>query len=309
MAEQVAIVGAGFVGSTAAYAILMQNIVDSILLIDVIKERAEGHAMDLEHGIHFLRRTSIDFGTDLSLCRDANVIVICAGYAQKPGETRLDLVAKNAQLMKDLVPRLTACNRDAIYLMVTNPVDIMTYLALKYSELSWKKVFGTGTSLDTIRFRRCLGEKLGVHPKAVHAYILGEHGDSEFPVTSAATIGGLRISEVEGCSSEILADCYRETRDAAKEIIALKGSTYFSIGLVISKIIEGILRDERNIVPLSVYIDNYYGESDLCMSIPCLVGKEGIIKKYQLPLASDEQSKLHNSANVLKDTIKRIGQL
>jgi L-lactate dehydrogenase len=309
MGEQVAIIGAGFVGSTAAYAILLQNIVDSILLIDVIREKAEGHAMDLEHGIHFLRRTSIDFGTDLSQCRDADVIVICAGHAQKPGDTRLDLVIKNARLIKDLVPRLITYNRDAIYIMVTNPVDIMTYLALKYSGLTWKKVFGTGTSLDTIRFRRCLGEKLGVHPKAVHAYILGEHGDSEFPATSAATIGGMRISGVEGYSREILLECYKKTKEAANEIIARKGSTYFAIGLVISKILEGILRDERNIVPLSIYIDNYYGECDLCLSIPCLVGREGIIKKYYLPLAPDEQSKLHNSANALKDAIKRIDQL
>jgi L-lactate dehydrogenase len=308
MEEQVAIIGAGFVGSTAAYAILLQNIAESILLIDINKEKAEGHAMDLEHGIQFLRRTSIDFGTDLSLCREANVIVICADRAQKPGAPRLDLVTENAQLIKNLIPRLVTYNKDAIYIIVTNPVDIMTYLAIKYSGLTWKKVFGTGTSLDTIRFRRCLGEKLGVHPKAVHAYILGEHGDSEFPATSAATIGGLRISEVEGYSSEMLADCYAQTREAGKEIIARKGSTYFAIGLVISKIIEGILKDERNIVPLSVYIDNYYGESDLCMSIPCLIGKEGIIKKYLIPLTSDEQSKLHKSANVLKGTIKQIYQ-
>jgi L-lactate dehydrogenase len=309
MEKRVAIIGAGFVGSTAAYAILLQNIVDSILLIDIDNEKAEGHAMDLEHGIHFLRRTSIDFGTDLSLCRDADVIVICAGYAQKPGENRLDLVIKNARLIKDLIPRLATYNRDAVYVMVTNPVDIMTYLAFRYSGLSWKKIFGTGTSLDTVRFRRCLGEQFGVHPKAVHAYILGEHGDSSFPATSAATIGGLRISEMEGYSSEILADCYERTREAANEIIARKGATYFAIGLVISKIVEGILRDERNIVPLSVYIDNYYGEGDLCMSVPCLVGMEGVIKKYLLPLAADEQSKLHNSASVLKDTIKQIYQL
>lgn len=308
MGEQVAIIGAGFVGSTAAYALLLQNIVDSILIIDINKEKAEGHAMDLEQGIQFLRRTSIDFGTDLSLCRDADVIVICAGHSQEPG-TRFDSVIENAHLIKNLIPRLATYNRDAVYVMVTNPVDIMTYLALKYSGLSRKKVFGTGTSLDTVRFRRCLGEKFGVHPKAVHAYILGEHGDSAFPATSAATIGGMRISEMEGYSSEILADCYEKTREAAYEIIARKGATYFAIGLVISKILEGILRDERNIVPLSTYIDNYYGEGDLCMSIPCLVGKEGIIKKYLLPLDADEQSKLHNSASVLKDTMKQICQL
>jgi L-lactate dehydrogenase len=216
---------------------------------------------------------------------------------------------KNARLIKDLSPRLATYNRDAVYVMVTNPVDIMTYLAFRYSGLSWKKIFGTGTSLDTVRFRRCLVEQFGVHPKAVHAYILGEHGDSSFPATSAATIGGLRISEMEGYSSEILAGCYKKTREAANEIIARKGATYFAIGLVISKIVEGILRDEKNIVPLSVYIDNYYGEGDLCMSVPCLVGKEGVIKKYLLPLAADEQSKLHNSASVLKGTIKQIYQL
>jgi L-lactate dehydrogenase len=306
MEEQVAIIGAGFVGSTAAYAILLQNIVDSILLIDIIKEKAEGHAMDLEHGIHFLRRTSIEYGTDVAQCKDADVIIICAGHGQKPGETRLDLTVKNAELIKDLIPRLVTNNRDAIYILVTNPVDIMTHIALKYSGLTWRKVFGTGTSLDTIRFRRCLGEKLGVHPKAVHAYILGEHGDSAFPVTSAATIGGLRISEMEGYSSKMLTDCYEKTRNAVYEIIARKGSTYFAIGLVISKILEGIMRDERNIVPVSVYIESYYGEGDLCMSTPCLVGKKGIIKRYQLPLTPDEQSKLHDSANALKDIMKRV---
>jgi L-lactate dehydrogenase len=306
MKKKAAIIGAGLVGSTAAYAVLLQNIVDSMVIIDRSEDKAEGQAMDLEEEMQFLHRTSIDFGTDLSLCKDADVIVICAGCSQKSSGTRLDHMNENVQMIKNLMPRLENYNRNAVYVIVTNPVDIITYLALKYSGLSRQKVFGTGTSLDTARFRYYLGEKFGVHPQAIHAYILGEHGDSSFPVTSSATIGGMRISEMEGYSEEIISECYERTRKAAYQIIARKGATYFSIGLIISKIMECILRDERNILPISTYIDNYYGEGDLCMSIPCIVGKEGIIKRYQIPLESGEQVKLHNSAGVLKNLLKEV---
>ncbi len=304
--RKVAIVGAGFVGSTAAYAMLVQAIAEEIVLIDINKEKAEGEALDLEHGIQFMHNAKITFSNDFSACAGADVVVICAGLAQKPGETRLDLVKKNAVIFKEMVPKLVSANREAIYLVVSNPVDIMAFLTLKYSGLSPNKVFGSGTSLDTARFRYYIGERLSVHPSAVHAYIMGEHGDSEFPVISNATIAGLKICDVEGYNCQMMMECYDKTKKAAYEIIARKGATYYAIGLVISKIVDAILSDEHHVMPLSVYLDNYYDEGGLCMSVPCVIGKEGIVKKYQLPLAKEEQDKLHNSAKILKDILKQV---
>lgn len=306
MVKKVAIIGAGFVGSTAAYAILLQSAAREIVLIDVNKEKAQGEAMDLEQGMQFTSAATISFGSDFSLCQGADVIVITAGVAQKPGETRLNLVKRNAAIFKDMIPKLVAHNKDAIYVVVTNPVDIMAYLALKYSGLPASKVFGTGTSLDTARFRYYLGKKFDLNPTAVHAFILGEHGDSEFPVTSCASIAGSPISEFEGYSPEVVDECFQKSKKAAYEIISRKGATYYAIGLVITKIVREILNDERSVLPLSVYTENYYDEGDLCISVPCVLGKEGIIKKHQLPLSPAEQAKLHNSAKILKDIISQV---
>jgi len=272
MDTKVAIVGAGHVGSTAAYALLLQNVVKDISLIDIDAEKAEGEVLDMEHGLQFLQRASITFGEDLSLCSGADVIVICAGSAQKNFSTRLGLAKENAELFKDLIPKITCHNRDAIYLIITNPVDIMTYLALKYSSLPWTKVIGSGTALDSARFRYYLGERLGIHPRAIHAYILGEHGDSQFPVISKASLSGLRVSDIEGFDQKILRDSMERTRKAAYEILRRKEATYYAIGLIISRIVDSILNDSRDIMPLSVYIDDYYKEGDLCMSVPCLLG-------------------------------------
>ncbi len=304
--KKVAVIGAGFVGSTAAYAMQIQGTAREIAIIDVNKEKAKGEAMDLEQGMQFTPATTIKFGDDLSLCKGADVIVITAGVAQKPGETRLNLVKRNAAIFKELIPKLTAHNKEAVYLVVTNPVDIMAYLTLKYSGLPASKVFGSGTSLDTARFRYYIGESFEVSPTAVHAFILGEHGDSEFPVISCATIAGLRIYDLEGYKPEIIGECFDRTKKSAYEIITRKGATYYAIGLVISKIVKAILQNEKTIIPLSVHLDNYYDEGNLCISVPCVVGEEGIIKKYQLPLSADEQAKLHNSARILKDIIKEV---
>ncbi len=306
MVKKVAIIGAGFVGSTAAYAILLQGAAREIVLIDVNAEKAKGEAMDLEQGMQFTSAATISFGGNFSLCEGADIIVITAGVAQKPGETRLSLVKRNAAIFKDMIPKLVAYNRDAVYVVVTNPVDIMAYLALKYSGLPPSKVFGTGTSLDTARFRYYLGKKFDLNPTAVHAFILGEHGDSEFPVTSCATIAGVNIHDVEGYTPEAAQECFDKTKKAAYEIISRKGATYYAIGLVIARIVRTILHDEKTVIPLSMYMDNYYDEGDLCISVPCVLGREGIIRKYQLPLSPEEQAKLHNSAKVLKDIIKQV---
>ncbi|MDP2750348.1 MAG: L-lactate dehydrogenase [Nanoarchaeota archaeon] len=304
--KKVAIVGAGFVGSTAAYAMLIQGIAHEIVIIDLNKEKAHGEAMDLEQGMQFTQSAKISYGSDLNLCQGADVIVITAGLAQKPGETRLNLVKRNAVIFKEMIPKLVSYNKDAVYLIITNPVDIMAYLTLKYSGLPANKVFGSGTSLDSARFRYYLGQKFDINPTAVHAFILGEHGDSEFPAISSATIAGMHINDFEGYSPEAVNECYDETKKAAYEIISRKGATYYAIGLVIAKIVKGILNDEHIVLPLSVHLDNYYDEGNLCMSVPCVLGKEGIVKKYQLPLSADEQAKLHNSAKILKDIIKGV---
>ena len=195
--SKVAIIGAGFVGSTAAYALLMDGATTEVALIDVNKEKAEGEAMDLQHGMQFVPHTKVTFGDSYKLCRNAEIVIISAGAHQKPGETRLDLVNKNSAILKEMIPKIVKNNKDCILLIVSNPLDVMTYMALKYSKFPKNRVFGSGTILDTARFRYHLGEYFDISPDSVHAYIMGEHGDSSFPVWSASSIGGVKISEMK----------------------------------------------------------------------------------------------------------------
>ena len=285
---------------------LIQGVAQEIALIDVHKEKAEGEAMDLEHGLLFLPEAKITFGDSYELCKDADVIVITAGLAQKQGESRLDLVNKNIAIFKDIIPKITKYAGNSIILVVTNPVDIMTYVAYKLSGLNKNKVFGSGTALDTARLRYYVGNYFDIAPHNVHAFVLGEHGDSEFPIWSRATVAGLRINEVEGFKQTILSEIHNKTKNAVYEVISKKGATYYAIGLVISKIVKAILHNQHDVMPLSVYLDNYYDEGNICMSIPCVVGKEGIIRRMQLPLTQEEQQSLHKSASVLKEIISNI---
>jgi len=305
---KIAIIGAGFVGSTAAYALFLKKVCSTIALIDISKEKAEGEAMDLEQGMLFVPGTHFSYGSSYEQCKDADIVVITAGLAQKKGETRLDLVRKNAAILKEMVPKIVEHNKSCIIILVTNPVDIMTYLTIKYSGFPKERVFGTGTTLDTARLRYYLGEYLNLSPQSVHAYIMGEHGDSEFPVWSAAAVGGLRIDNMHGWSAEAGESCFQKTKNAAYEIINRKGATYYAIALVIADICEAILSDEGKIFPLSTYLENYYDEGDVCLSVPCALGKEGIRRRIQLPLNDSEQQALHKSAGVLKGIIKDIGE-
>src|SRR3989344_9470032 len=195
--SKIAIIGAGFVGSTAAYALFIENVCENIALIDINKEKAQGEAMDLEQGMMFKPETRIQYGDSYELCKGADIVVITAGLAQKKGETRLDLVRKNSTIFKDMIPKIIENNKDCVIVLVSNPVDIMTYLTLKYSGFPKERVFGTGTTLDTARLRYFVAENYGVSAQSVHAYMLGEHGDSEFPVWSRATIAGLNINEFD----------------------------------------------------------------------------------------------------------------
>ncbi|MBI3026953.1 L-lactate dehydrogenase [Candidatus Woesearchaeota archaeon] len=302
--SKVAIIGAGFVGSTAAYALLIDGAASEIALIDVNREKAEGEAMDLQHSLQFRPGTKITFGDSYSLCKDAEIVVMCAGAHSKPGETRLDLVERNSAILKNIIPNIVGHNKNCIILVVANPLDVLTYLTLKYSQLPKHKVFGSGTILDTARFRYLLGQHFGVSPQSVHAYILGEHGDSSFPVWSAANIAGVKLQDFKGYSRKAMDDIVIKTKKAAYEIVARKGATYYAIALGITRIVKAILTDSNSVLALSTYIEEYHGVSDVCLSVPCIVNRNGIKEQIVMPLNATEKKQLRKSANVIKGIIK-----
>lgn len=302
--SKVAIIGAGFVGSTAAYALLIDGAASEIALIDVNKEKAEGEAMDLQHGLPFKPNVKITFGGKYDLCKDAEIVIICAGAHQKPNETRLDLVNKNVTIFKQMIPSITRHNKNCILLVVSNPLDVLTYLTLKYSKFPKHRVFGSGTILDTARFRYLLGRYFEVSPNSVHAYVLGEHGDSSFPVWSTANIAGVNLKYFKKYSRKAMEKIFLETENAAYEVIAKKGATYYAIGLGIAKIVRAILSDQNEVLALSSYLNNYHGISGVCLSVPAVVNRDGIKKHIVLPLNSVEKKQLRKSANVINRIIK-----
>jgi L-lactate dehydrogenase len=306
MKGKISIIGAGYVGSTAAYALLMSGISSEIALIDINKEKAEGEAMDLRHGLQFVPQTDIVFNEDFKTCRHSDIVIVCAGANSKPGESRLDLVGRNARIFKDLIPKIAKCNKNSIIIVVSNPVDVLTYLAIKYSGFPASRVFGTGTVLDTARFRYFLGEHYGVNPNSVHAFILGEHGNSEFPVWSSANIAGVKMANMRGYSRKKMDAIFKKTKNAAYEIIDRKGATYYAIGLVITKIVKAILSDSNEVLPVSCLLKNYQGVSDVCLSIPAVINRSGISKQILLPLDGNEKRSLKKSADLLKGVIKKV---
>ena len=302
--SKIAIIGAGFVGSTAAYACLIEEAASEIALIDVNKEKAEGEAMDLQHGMQFKPNTKISFGNDYGLCKDAKIVVITAGAHQKPGETRIDLVNKNSAIFKEMIPKITENNQDCILLVVSNPLDVLTYLTLKYSKFPKNKVIGSGTILDTARFRYMLGQYFEVSPNSVHAYIMGEHGDSSFPVWSTANIAGVSLKNFKKYSKKSMDKIYAETKNAAYEVIAKKGATYYAIGLGVSKIVKTILSNQNEVLALSSYLADYQGISDVCLSVPTIVNRDGIKEHIKMPLNFWEKRQLRKSSGIIKKVIK-----
>ena len=303
--SKVAIIGAGFVGSTSAYACLIEGAASEIALIDVNKEKAEGEAMDLQHGLQFKPKVKIEFGSDYGLCRDAEIVVITAGAHQKPGETRIDLVNKNSAIFREMIPQITKNNPGCILLVVSNPLDVLTYLTLKYSKFPNHKVIGSGTILDTARFRYMLGQHFEVSPNSVHAYIMGEHGDSSFPVWSTANIAGVSLKKLKKYSKKAMDRIYSETKNAAYEVIAKKGATYYAIGLGVSKIVKSILSNQNEVLALSSYLTNYYGANDVCLSVPTIVDRNGIKEHIKMPLNFRERMHLRKSAGVIKKVIRQ----
>lgn len=285
---------------------MINGMVSEIALIDVNKEKAEGEAMDLQHGLQFRPNIQIKFGNDYKLCKDADIVVITAGVHQKPGETRLDLVKKNSEIFKDMIPKIVKNNKKCILLVVSNPLDVLTYLTLKYSKFPKNRVIGSGTVLDTARFRYLLGEYFQVNPNSVHAYIMGEHGDSSFPVWSTANIAGVPLRNFKKYDQKKMDELYERTKNAAYEIIARKGATYYAIGLGITRIVNAILSGHNEVLAVSGYIENYNGLSDVCLSVPTIISKEGIKEQIVLPLNDLELSQLKNSADRIKEAIRSV---
>jgi len=307
---RVAVVGMGNVGATFAYALLLSGLAAEIVLIDVNRAKAEGEAMDLGHTEPFSHPTRIWAG-DYPDCAGAVVTVVAAGVSQRPGETRLDLVKRNAEIFRQIIPQVATHNPEGILLIATNPVDVLTYFSLKLSALPPQRVIGSGTVLDTARFRHLLGEYFKVDPRSIHAHIIGEHGDSEVPVWSLANIAGMKIPDFAKatgihCDEETLDAIFRQTRDAAYAIIERKGATFYAVAAGLMRIVEAILRHQHTIINVSSAITGAYGISDVCLSLPTVLNRQGVEKVLRLELSPSEQAGLRHSAEVLKSTLRTL---
>ena len=305
--RKAAIIGCGFVGASSAFSLVHKGLFSELVLIDANHAKAEGEAMDLSHGRPFTSTMKIYAGSydDIS---DCSLIIITAGANQKPGETRLDLVHKNVAIFKSIIPEITKRNFEGILLIVANPVDILTYAALKISGYPKERVLGCGTVLDSARFRYLLSEHLNVDSRSVHAYIIGEHGDSELAVWSSANVSGIGINdfcELRGHyeHDEAMDRIYRTVRDSAYEIIERKGATYYGVAMAVSRIAESIIRNEHSVLPVSSLMEGEYGLTDLCISVPTIVSAKGAEQVLEIPLSQEEKEKLQKSAAELKKVL------
>jgi L-lactate dehydrogenase len=306
--NKISIIGAGFVGSTSAFAIMEAGLAGEIVLVDVNHEKAIAEAMDLSHGAAFVKTVIIKAG-EIEDTADSDLIIITAGLSPKPGETRLDILNKNIPIFKDIVPKLAKASPNGIFLVVSNPVDILTYVTYKYSGLPSHRVFGSGTVLDTSRFKSILSQRFSVDARNIHAYIIGEHGDSELATWQTTKIAGMSIPEFcdqvfDRCELGFKDNILSQVRNAAYEIINRKGYTNYAVALSVKRITEAILGDEHSILTLSSLFSGEEGISDVYMSMPCIVGSDGIRQILPIPLAADELSDLQKSAAVLKKLIE-----
>jgi L-lactate dehydrogenase len=310
---KVGIVGAGFVGSTAAYALVMRGVGREIVLVDRNRERAAAEADDIRHAVPFAHPLQIDDGgfPELAGCR---VVVLCAGVGQKPGETRLQLLQRNAAVFREVVPQVLKHAPDAVLVVATNPVDVMTHLAAKYAGecgVPSGRVLGSGTTLDTARFRSLLGDSCGIDPHHVHGYVIGEHGDSEVLTWSLVTVGGMRLiefSRLRGIhpTEALRQEIDRNVRGAAYSIIAGKGATYYGIGSALARIVDVILHDQRSILTVCTPTADVQGIRDVTVSLPRLIGGNGVQQTLPLPLSADEQSLLKASAEVIRQALDEL---
>lgn len=310
--NKVVIVGTGFVGMSYAYALVNQGTVEELVLIDIDYEKAVGEAMDLNHGLSFAPRKMTIFAGTYEDCKDASLVVITAGVSQKEGENRIQLLQRNAVIIKSVVKSIMASGFDGILLIASNPVDIIAYVAWKESGLPQSRVIGSGTSLDTGRLRYEISEKVHIDSRNVHAYILGEHGDSEFVSWSNAHIGAKPILDVIDSMEEIafedLDKIYQRVRDAAYEIIKRKKSSYYGVGMALVRITSAIFNNENRIIPISVYHDGLYNcDKDLYIGLPAVLNRDGVHHIVSLKLNDEETIKLQKSATILKNVLQEIG--
>ncbi|APZ50074.1 L-lactate dehydrogenase [Jeotgalibaca sp. PTS2502] len=306
--QKIILIGDGAVGSSYAFALVTQNIGRELGIIDMNVAKTEGDAIDLSDALAFTSPKHI-YAATYDDCKDADLVVLTAGAAQKPGETRLDLISKNLKIFKSIIDQIMATGFDGIFLVATNPVDILTYATWKFSGLPASRVIGSGTSLDSARFRQEIARKVNVDARNVHAYILGEHGDTEFPVWSHANIGGLQLYEWikqndETVDEDELLEVFYSVRDAAYRIIEKKGATFYGIAVSLARITKAIFNDENAILPLSVYLDGEYGQHDVFIGVPAVINRDGIRTAIEIPLTDVEKGNLQHSADTLRKVIK-----
>ena len=309
--KKVAIVGVGMVGMSFAYAMLNQNICDELCLIDINKERAEGEAMDLSHGLPFAPSSMKIYSGDYTDCTDMDMIVICAGVPQLEGETRRDLLQKNYKVFKTIVKPIVENGFNGVFLVASNPVDVMTKAVLDLSEFPPERVIGSGTSLDTARLRYMIGDYFKVNPRNIHAYVMGEHGDSEFAAWSSAMISVLPIKELDSHTDQIMNELDEiavNVRDSAYKIIKAKKATYYGIGMVLARLTRAILNDENSIFTISAYLNGEYSERGFYIGVPALINRNGVRKILEIPLDESEKKRFKDSAKVIKEMLDEIGR-
>ena len=305
---KVALIGAGFVGMSMAYSMLNRGGVSELVLIDIDQDKIKGEEMDLSHGLAFAPQKMVIKAGDYSDCKDAQVAVITAGLAQKPGQTRLELAEANAKIVKGITESIMASGFNGVIVVASNPVDLMTYVVAEVSKLPRNQVFGTGTALDTARLRYLIGEYLNVSTKNVHAYIMGEHGDSSFVPWNYASIGCKGMIDVmkdNHHSMKKLEELHQGVVNAAYEIIEKKKATYYGIGVALSRIVKAIIDNENAILTISTYLDNKYNQNDVYIGVPAIINSSGVREIVELDLNKEEQEKLNNSCEIMRDMRKK----
>ena len=310
---KVGIVGAGAVGATLAYAVLMRGAAQTVALFDVNAAKVRAEALDLSHGIQFVPMAHVDGSDDIEVLADSDVVVFTAGAKQKPGQSRLDLAESTIGIVRATLPRLVDVAPEAVHVMVTNPVDVVTYAALRVSGLPPERLFGSGTVLDSSRLRFLLAEHTQVAAQSIHAYVVGEHGDSELPLWSSASIGSVPLLQWRGLDGSSALDAETRGRmatdvvESAYRVIEGKGATNYAIGLATARIIEAVLNDERRILPVSSLLDGYYGIDDVCLSVPAVVHAGGVGERIEVPMTDAELTGLRASADAVRTTARRFG--
>ena len=308
--RKIVLIGTGMVGMSYAYALLNQNLCDELVLIDINKKRAEGEAMDLNHGVAFSGGNMEIYAGEYTDCCNEDLVVLTAGLPQKEGQNRLDLLKENRKIFETILQSVLENGFHGIFLVATNPVDIMTRIVYEISDFPPEKVIGTGTALDTARLRYLLGEKFMIDPRNMHAYVMGEHGDSEFVPWSQAMMTTKPIfdlcGETEGCHFQELLELEEEVRMAAYKIIEAKKATYYGIGMAMARITKAIFGNEYSVLTVSAHLQGEYGENGIYIGIPCVVNRMGIQRIVELPLGSEEKQRLHSSCETLENTYREI---